>query len=214
MGTLRARMKQPTTRRGTDTKNQIVASAAALIHERGVAATSVDDVLAASGTGKGQFYHYFQTKDDLVRDVLRHNLEATLRAQEPYLERLSTWKGIKAWLDAIADLHESQGLFGGCRIGSLAVETVERDEELRLALAAAFSQWESFLSAGLGAMRARGALRLDAHPEVLAETTMAAIQGGYVLSTTKKDIRPMRNSLNAAYSYLRSFRPVPGRPKA
>ncbi len=214
MGTLRALMRQPSTRRGTETKNEIVASAAALIHERGVSATSVDDVLAVSGTGKSQFYHYFQAKDDLVRDVLRHNLETTLRAQEPYLERLSTWKGIKGWLDAIADLHEREGLFGGCRIGSLAVEMVERDEELRLALATAFSQWESFLAAGLGAMRARRALRPDADPDVLAETTMAAIQGGYVLSTTKKDIRPMRNILDAAYFHLRSFRTVRSRPKA
>jgi AcrR family transcriptional regulator len=207
-------MKQPSTRRGTETKNQIVVSAAALIHERGVAATSVDDILAASGAGKSQFYYYFETKDDLVREVLRHNLETTLRSQEPYLERLSTWKGIQGWLDAIADLHERQGLFGGCRIGSLAVEMAERDEELRLALAAAFSRWESFLSAGLSAMRARGALRPDADPEVLAETTMAAIQGGYLLSTTKKEMRPMRNSLAAAYAHLRSFRPVSNRPKA
>ena len=214
MATLREPMKQPSTPRGTETKNQIVISAAALIHERGVAATSVDDILAASGAGKSQFYHYFENKDDLVRDVLRHNLETTLRAQEPHLQRLSTWKGIKDWLDAIADLHERQGLFGGCRIGSLAVEMAERDEEFRVALAAAFSRWESFLSAGLTTMRARRALRPDADPETLAETTMAAIQGGYVLSTTKKDIRPMRNSLDAAYFYLRSFRPVPINPKA
>ncbi len=207
-------MKQPSTPRGTETKNRIVVSAAALIHERGVAATSVDDILAASGAGKSQFYYYFENKDDLVRDVLHHNLETTLRAQEPYLQRLSTWKGIKGWLDAIADLHERQGLFGGCRIGSLAVEMVERDEEFRVALAAAFSRWESFLSAGLTTMRARRALRADADPEALAETTMAAIQGGYVLSTTKKDIRPMRNSLYAAYSHLRSFRSVPSPRKA
>jgi hypothetical protein len=81
----------------------------------------------------------------------------------------------------------------------------ERDEELRLAIAEAFSQWESFLLAGLEAMRSRGALRPGADPRALAETTMASIQGGYLLSTTKKDIRPMRNALAAAYSHLRSF---------
>jgi hypothetical protein len=42
---------------------------------------------------------------------------------------------------------------------------------------------------------------------------MAAIQGGYLLSTTKKEMRSMRNSLVAAYA-LRSFRPVSNRPKA
>jgi len=203
-------MKQPSTRRGTETKEHIVACAAELIHERGVSATTVDDVLAASRAGKSQFYHYFDSKEQLVREVLRHNLDCALAAQEALIENLSTWKGIKAWLDALADTHERAGLFGGCRIGSLAAEMAERDEELRVAIAAAFVSWESFLAAGLEAMKARGALRPSAKPDVLAETTMVAIQGGYLLSTTKKDVRPMRNALAAAYTHLRSFRrPTP-----
>lgn len=199
-------MKQPSTRRGTETKKHIVVCAAELIHERGVSATSVDEVLTASGAGKSQFYHYFDSKEQLVREVLRHNLDCALAAQQPLLENLSTWKGIKTWLDALADTHEGAGLFGGCRIGSLAAEMAERDEELRAAIAAAFVSWESFLAAGLEVMRARGVLRPTSDPGVLAETTMAAIQGGYLLSTTKRDIRPMRNALAAAYAHLRSFR--------
>ncbi len=202
-------MKQPSTRRGTETKKRIILCAAELIHERGVSATSVDDVLAASGAGKSQFYHYFNSKEQLVTEVLRHNLSSALAAQQPLLDNLSTWKGIKTWLDALADNHEGAGLFGGCRIGSLAAEMAERDEELRLGIAEAFARWESFLAAGLETMRTRGALRATADPGVLAETTMAAIQGGYLLSTTKKDIRPMRNALKAAYAHLRSFRRPP-----
>ncbi|MDP8976746.1 MAG: TetR/AcrR family transcriptional regulator [Actinomycetota bacterium] len=204
-------MKQAKTRRGTETRDRILTAAAELIHERGVTGTSVDDILAASGTGKSQFYLYFESKDGLVREVLDHNLEVTLSAQEALLERLSTWKGIKAWLDALVDMHERRGLFGGCRIGSLAAEMTERDEELRLAIAAAFSRWESFLVAGLEAIRDRGGLLSGADPHTLAETTMASIQGGYLLSTTKKDIRPMRNALGAAYSHLRSFQATPAR---
>ena len=204
-------MKQAKTPRGAETRDRILTTAAELIHERGVTATSIDDILAASGTGKSQFYLYFESKDELVRDVLDHNLHVTLSAQEALLERLSTWKGIKAWLDALADMYERRGLFGGCRIGSLAAEMAERDEELRLAMAEAFARWESYLAAGLETMRAGGALLPGADPRALAETTMASIQGGYLLSTTKKEIRPMRNALAAAYSHLRSFQDHPDR---
>jgi TetR/AcrR family transcriptional repressor of nem operon len=43
-----------------------VERAAGLFAERGIAATSVDEVLAASGAGKGQFYHYFRGRDELA----------------------------------------------------------------------------------------------------------------------------------------------------
>ncbi len=198
-------MKQAKTRRGTETRDRILISAADLIHERGVASTSIDDILAASGTGKSQFYFYFGSKDELVRNVLHHNLKAILDTQESLSKGLSTWKGIKVWLDGIADSYARQDLVGGCRLGSLAAEMAERDEELRLALADAFSRWESFLEAGLQAMKARGVLRPGADPSALTDATMASIQGGYLLSTTKKDIRPMRNALQAAYAHLRSF---------
>ena len=198
-------MKQARTPRGAQTRDRILTSAADLIHQRGVAATSIDDILAASGTGKSQFYLYFASKDELVRDVLHHNLKTILDAQEGLLEGLSTWKGIKAWLDALADNYARQDLVGGCRLGSLAAEMAERDEELRLVMAEAFSCWEAFLAAGLEAMKGSGALRPGADPSALADATMASIQGGYLLSTTKKDIRPMRNALQAAYAHLRSF---------
>lgn len=40
---------------------RIIASAADLFHKQGVHATSPDDVIENSDTGKGQFYHYFKS---------------------------------------------------------------------------------------------------------------------------------------------------------
>ena len=40
--------------------------AAELFAERGIAATSLDEVLAAAAAGKGQFYHNFRGRDELV----------------------------------------------------------------------------------------------------------------------------------------------------
>jgi AcrR family transcriptional regulator len=44
----------------TSTKDRILAVALDLFHENGINATSVDDILEASGTGKSQFYYYFK----------------------------------------------------------------------------------------------------------------------------------------------------------
>lgn len=198
-------MPEPTTRRGKDTKGRIVGLAAALMYERGVSATSIEDILAASGTGKSQFYHYFSSKDELVAEVLRHQLELVLEEQS--LFRLDTWEGISAWFQAMVEMQQNQRGYRGCPLGSITSELLDQGDLLRARAADAFSRWESFLSEGLQAMQTRGLLRDDADPDTLAETTIAVLQGGYLLSSTKRDIRPMRNALAIALSQLRSYAP-------
>ncbi len=98
-------MPEPTTRRGRDSKARIVSAAAKLMYERGVTATTVDDILAASGTGKSQFYHYFPDKDALVTEVVAYQLDGILEAQSRYA--LDSWEGIDGWLQALIDVHDS-----------------------------------------------------------------------------------------------------------
>ena len=58
---------------------------------------------------------------------------------------------------------------------------------------------------GLETMRSRGKLRRSADPARLATATLAAIQGGLVLSQTRRDPQQLRLALDGAYAYLRSF---------
>lgn len=204
-------MAAAVTERGRRTRERILATAAALIHERGIQATSVDDVLAASEAGKSQFYHYFADKEELVRDVLAYQLERLLADQRPFLDRLDSFEGIEAWFAFILRLHRRRHFLGGCPIGSLASEAADRDPELRDRLADAFDAWQSFLRAGLESMRDRGELRPDANPDALAEATMAAIQGGILIAKTKKTEQPLANALAATLAALQSYAaPAPG----
>src|SRR2546430_2529688 len=63
---------EPMTRRGRASRERIVKRAAELFAERGIAATTVDEVLAAAGAGKGQFYHYFRSRDELAAAAVGH----------------------------------------------------------------------------------------------------------------------------------------------
>ena len=48
------------------TKGKIVSAAWKLFYEQGYENTTVDDIVDESGTSKGSFYHYFESKDDLL----------------------------------------------------------------------------------------------------------------------------------------------------
>ena len=82
---------------------------------------------------------------------------------------------------------------------------MDPDERLRTIAAGAFSQWEDGLATGLAALQARGELRADADPWRLAGEAMATIQGGYLLSTMKREARPMRRAHDAVLERFASF---------
>ncbi len=53
----------------SNTKKKIVSAAWRLFYEQGYDHTTVDDIIAESGTSKGSFYHYFEGKDALLSSL-------------------------------------------------------------------------------------------------------------------------------------------------
>jgi AcrR family transcriptional regulator len=194
----------PPTKKGRETRDRIVDAATTLVFEAGVTGTSLDDVRAAANVSKSQLYHYFADKDDLVHAVIYRTVQGVLDAQ-PRLDDLSSWAAIRAWLDDLVALQDERGAIGGCPIGGLAGQLAERDDVAREELADGFARWEAPLRAGLERMRAAGKLRRSADPDRLATATLAAIQGGLVLTQTRRDPSQLRIALDAAYAYLRTF---------
>ncbi len=196
------RANQPKTRRGRESREAIVRAAAQLMYERGVRATSVDDVLLAAGAGKSQLYHYFETKEDLAAAVLDHQLGQVLEHQANF--RLETWRGVQAWFAALLERQEERAC-RGCPVGSLAAEMSAVSDELAARVAESFARWRSALAEAFAEMQRNGRLAPQARSEVLATVTLAQIQGGYLLSAASQDLEPMKEALHAAYATLRSY---------
>jgi AcrR family transcriptional regulator len=195
---------EPQTKKGRATRARVLDTATALVFERGVAGTTLDDVREAANVSKGQLYHYFADKDDLIHAVIDRTIQQVLDAQ-PALADLSSWSAIANWFDDLVQLQVTRHAAGGCPIGSLAGELAETDERARRELAAGYDRWEQPLREGLEKMRSTGKLRRNADPARLATATLAAIQGGLVLTQTRRDPEQLRIALDAAYAYLRSF---------
>jgi TetR/AcrR family transcriptional regulator, transcriptional repressor for nem operon len=86
-----------------------------------------------------------------------------------------------------------------------AGQLAETDELARQALAAGFDRWEEPLRRDLERMRSRGKLLRNADPVRFATSTLASIQGGLVLTQTRRDPQQLRVALDAAYAHVRSF---------
>jgi TetR/AcrR family transcriptional repressor of nem operon len=191
------------TRKGRATRNRIVETAARLMFDRGVAGTTTEDVQQAAGVSPSQIYHYFGDKKSLVKAVIAYDTDLILSVQQPVLSRLDSFEALEAWRDFIIDVQVERNCAGGCPIGSLASELSEHDVEARAALAAGFARWETAIRDGLTAMQNRGELAADADPEFLALATLTALQGGLLMSQTRRDTVALRAVLDAMIDRIR-----------
>ena len=192
----------PITQKGRATRWRILQAASRLIAARGADAVSLEDVEREAGVGRSQLYHYFDGRDDLLRAVIDVTTDAVLGAQDGLLGDLDSFAAIDRWFDGLVALQEQRGAVGGCPIGSLVGQLAERDQQTRAALASGFERWEQPLIEGLTRMQDRGELRPDASIQALADTTMAAIQGGLLLTQVRRDPRQLRQALDGARAVL------------
>ena len=105
----------PSTARGKRSRATIVDAAARLMHDRGLAAPSMDDVLAASGTGKSQLYHYFDGKQELAEAVLHHQYDRILAAQPALTDE--DCADLAQWRDEVLQAHRDSDM-GTCPLGT------------------------------------------------------------------------------------------------
>lgn len=117
-----------TRKTGQNTKGRIVSAAWRLFYEQGFDNTTVEEIIAASGTSKGSFYHYFEGKDallgtlSLLFDDQYECLQARIRPESGTMETL-LWLNRELFsmiensvsLDLLARLLSSQLLTRGQR---------------------------------------------------------------------------------------------------
>jgi AcrR family transcriptional regulator len=192
------------TEQGRASRGRIVAAAAALIGERGVSGTSLDDIRAATNSSKSQLYHYFGDKHGLVEAVIDHQSAVVLGAQAEALEAVQDWRELEHWADSMVAMVEQQGARGGCPVGTLAAALADTDEQFRTALNDAFNRWREAIGGALARLRDNGLLARDADLDALTTTTLAAVQGGLLLAKTSRDSAQLRAALDGAIAQLRA----------
>jgi len=192
------------TAKGKRTRDAIVAAAAELMFRNGVVNTTVEDIRDAAGVSSSQVYHYFSDKTALIYAVIEYQTDAVLGRQDPLFATLDSIEGLRRWRDFLVDHQRHMRCRGGCPLASLGHELVEVDGRARDELAASFNRWESNIRSGLEAMRRRGELAPHADPDDLALATLAAVQGGLVLTQIHRNIRPLATAVDAALTLIES----------
>jgi AcrR family transcriptional regulator len=75
-------VKRKLTARGKQRRQQILDESARLFAERGYHPTSVAEIVDSLGVGKGVFYWYFESKEDLFLEILASSAQDLRRRQQ------------------------------------------------------------------------------------------------------------------------------------
>ncbi len=196
------------TARGAETRLRIVAAAAQLMFDKGVAESTLEDIRAAADVSGSQVYHYFADKNALVKAVIEYQTEAVLDIQGEHLDKLDTMSGLRAWRDLIVDHQRRLQCRGGCPLGALGAEVAETDEAARIAVAQGFRRWESRIHEGISSMHERGRLPSAVNPNDLALAILAALQGGLLLTQIQRQTKPLEVALDAMLDNIEALSAV------
>jgi AcrR family transcriptional regulator len=192
---------------GSETRLRIIAAAADLFHKQGVHATSPDDVIEASNTGKGQFYHYFKNKEGLVHEVLQTHLAAIRTGSAPLKYEVESWKDLERWFQSHIELQQRFRMTRGCPFGTIGNEVTENDELIRQDLSLIFEVVRGKLAAFFIKQKAKGGLPKTADENALADFCIATVQGAMLMGKIGRSARPVETTVAEALRHLRA----PGR---
>jgi AcrR family transcriptional regulator len=182
-------------------RDRIFDVACELFYERGIRAVGVDAIAQAAGTNKMSFYRSFPSKDDLVAEYLRAHARDYFRWWDETIARHEgePRRQIEALFEAYLP-HAEQHCSRGCAIANAAVECTEGDSVVSAIIREHKDETRRRLRALAAAMHARD-------PDVLGDSLMLLMEGGYSTRVAARDAGPTCAVVAAAQALLAAHAP-------
>jgi TetR/AcrR family transcriptional repressor of nem operon len=185
------------------TREKLVESASYLFWERGFAGTSMSELLAHAEVNSGSFYHFFDSKEALLRAVLEQYLvllrpmivEPAYDAMEEPLDR------IFAILAGYRERVVGTECKYGCPLGRLALEIDAENAPAHSLLAQNFQGWIGAIRECLEVMKE--ALPTETDLDALATYVLVVMEGGVMLSRSYRSVEPFDRAVGQLREHFR-----------
>ena len=187
----------------TPTRDRLIESARFLFWERGFAGTSMSELLAHAEVNSGSFYHFFDSKEALLRAVLEGYL-ALLRpmvvdpafagVREPVERIFAILAGYRQRILATACQY-------GCPLGRLALEIDPENAPAHELIAQNFQGWIDAIRECLDAMKP--SLPPETDLDALATYVLVVMEGGVMLSRSYRSVEPFDRAIAQLREHFR-----------
>ena len=188
-------------RSGTETRERILDAAERLVLDKGLAATSVDDILAESKTSKGSFFHHFPSKNDLARALVERYAAADTAFLAELMERAEAASSdparqMVAFLELFEEAaHDTVAQQPTCLYVSYIFDRQLFVDGTNDVIAAAFEAWRTRLAEKLRAAAVAHPPRTPVDLDALADHLSATYEGAFMMTRAMRDPDLMRRQL-------------------
>ncbi|MDT5147487.1 MAG: hypothetical protein QOC58_2132 [Mycobacterium sp.] len=190
------------TAKGRETRRRIIVGAAAEIRDRGIAQTTLDDIMARTRTSKSQLFHYFPDgKDELLLAVAALESQRVIEDQQPHLSALTSWAAWQRWRDTVVARYRRQGQ--DCPITVLMSEIGRTTPGAQAVTAELLTKWHGAIATGIRSMQERGKVAADVDAERAGAALLAGIQGGVGIMLATGDLSYLEAALDGGIDALR-----------
>ena len=196
-------MLMKTLQKESPTKEKLLNAAEELMRSKGFSATSVDEICEEAGVTKGSFFHYFDSKDNLGREVLERfcckagSLHSTFIGEEK-----DPLKRVLKYIDASIKLSQDPVMAKGCLLGTFAQELSDMSPEIRKACCEGFENWSIHFSSELAAAKKKYKPKEDFNPKSLAKHYIAILEGALLMGKAKKNMSIVSENLKHFRRYI------------
>ena len=172
------------------TRDRLIDSARFLFWERGFAGTSMADLLAHADVNSGSFYHFFESKEALLREVLEGYLVALrpMIVDPAYAQTDEPVARIFAILAGYRDRILATDSKYGCPLGRLALEIDPENRPAHALIAKNFQGWIGAVRECLEQLKPK--LPRGTDLDALATYVLAVMEGGVMLSRSYGSVEP------------------------
>lgn len=164
------------------TRQFIIEKAAPIFNQKGIAGTTVDDIMIATGMAKGGIYGRFENRDELARESVNYLLEKLSNRMTEVISREKT--AVKKLIAYLNDQLDPMNplLPGGCPILNFSTEADDTDPDLKQKLSLAIENGLKRIIALINQGITNGELSPELKAEDFAIQMFASLEGAMMMS--------------------------------
>lgn len=191
------------TRNAAKAKEEIVSKSAQVFNAYGIAGTSMQMIVDATGYQMGGIYRHFSSKKELAVKALAYNYETIIKPNLKLEHDLNAQEKLLSIVANYRKMLTNPNARGGCPLLNTAIEVDDQDDAIRAIVSQYVNEMIAMIAEIINDGKAQGLIKKDIDELQQAQYLFASFQGAIMLIKLMRDLSVALNIYDNLETYLK-----------